>query len=805
MELVAHTPPKVDSTVEYSKDILTVLPHTYHDHICEMLSYGMPLIEHVLSFSSASEALKVTLAQTYKASVMLHDLGKLDEDNQVILRGEASGRLPIDHIDAGVAIANEMENALLGWVIRGHHAPGLVNKSCEKNFNKKIWRYVNIPRDNYMLRGKRHHREEPETQDYENHYQTIAITQKRLQDYKNCQIQACGEYPQVACDLPAEGLTARLMLSCLVDADHTSTANYHLQIPMKTFLPTQAHWQTRLDKLANYVNSLDSTPYAHKSKRNKLRYDLFEHCMKKPLDDSALFMCSASVGLGKTTAVTGYLLRKAIDCNASRFIVIAPFTNILTQTVRTLRKAMVLDDENPEKIVIEHHHKVDFSNKEMRQYTSSWDAPVIVTTAVQFFETLSSANPSRLKKLHNIVGSIIFIDESHACLPPELLALSWQWLKLLSEQWGCKIVFSSGTMVEFWQNEFLVEENDFRQLPELLSESLATTASELEQQRVAFKQIKNPFGKHQLISYIVDELNNFKGSNPCSLIILNTTQSTAFIAHYLAKHLNENSASLSLQQRQVLHLSTVLTPHDRTKIIDEIERRQVDSEWENKPWFLVATSCVEAGVDLDFQFGYRERCSISSYIQVSGRINRHGKRTDAILYDFVIEPDEEINLHPSFERSREIFAQKWSDLIENRDNINTLVTNSLQNLFLNKGKNTEEKARQQLLIEAENKCNFQNVDREYRIISSETYTVITSESIVKTLKLGYFVDWKDIQKHSVQLWFNKIQGFNLIPIPNAQIDKVYSWTDTYEYNDFLGIFAGVIAVDEFFEQTGGLW
>ena len=253
MELVAHTPPKVDSTVEHPKDVLTVLPHTYHDHICEMLSYGMPLIGHVLSFSSNSETLKATLAQTYKASVMLHDLGKLDEDNQVILRGEASGRLPIDHIDAGVAIANEMENALLSWVIRGHHAPGLVNKSCEKSFNKKIWRIIDIPRSNYLLRGRRHHREELEIQDYENHYQTIAITQKRLQEYKERQIQACGAYPKVACNLPAEGLTARLMLSCLVDADHTSTAHYHLQIPMKTFLPAQARWQARLDKLADYV------------------------------------------------------------------------------------------------------------------------------------------------------------------------------------------------------------------------------------------------------------------------------------------------------------------------------------------------------------------------------------------------------------------------------------------------------------------------------------------------------------------------------------------------------------------------
>ncbi|WP_230660569.1 DEAD/DEAH box helicase [Psychrobacter sp. I-STPA10] len=811
MELVAHTPPKAaqGSPVQNSVNIATVLPHTYHDHIQEMLEYGMPLIEYLLEFTAFDKATKEILKQTYKASIMLHDMGKLDKDNQVILRQEKQGRLPIDHIDAGVAIANKMGNELLGWVIRGHHAPGLANKSSEISFNKRIWRNIDIPRDNYLLRGKRHHRQNLEIEDYTNHYQTIAITQQRLQDYKNQQILACGEYPIVACKLPNESLTTRIMLSCLVDADHSSTANYHQQIAMKQFCPASTKWQARLDKLTQYVNDLDQTPYANKSARNQLRHDLFEHCLNRPINASSLEMCSASVGLGKTTAVTAYLLRKAVAYDASRLIIIAPFTNILTQTVRTLRKSMVLSDEDPEETVVENHHKVEFSHKELRQYASSWEAPILVTTAVQFFETLASANPTRLKKLHNIVGSVIFIDESHACLPPELLAISWKWLKLLSEQWGCHIIFSSGSMVEFWQNAYLIEQKDLSYIPELLSDSLLAKANQLEQQRVIYEQITNPLDKHQLITHIVEELKNFDDLRPCSLVILNTTQSSAFIAYYLAKYLEEDTANLALKNRQVLQLSTALTPNDRVKIIDEIERRQKDSEWNDKPWFLVATSCVEAGVDLDFQFGYRERCSVSSYIQVSGRINRHGKRNNAILYDFVITPDDEINQHPAFKRSSEIFADKWAELEQRTTEVNQLVTRALQNDFLHKGVVTEAKKRQKSLIDAENSCDFQNVHDEYKIINSETYTVITNSSIINSLKhslkLGFFVDWKDIQKHSVQLWFNKIQHFHLIPIPNAQIDNVYSWIDTYDYNDFLGIFAGVIEIDTFFEQTGGVW
>ncbi len=807
MELIAHTPPKPSAGEK-------PLPlHTYRAHIQEMLDYGLPLFDYILSFSQFQSETQERLKETFKATLMLHDLGKADEENQRILRQEATGRLPVDHIDAGVAVANNMQNRLLAWLIRGHHAPGLVNYLDERQFQKKLPRnveHINTDKSNdYWLRGKRHKRTNIERADYVEHYKAIEKTNERLDDYLKRQITSCGHFPNIACKLPEAGLTTRLILSCLVDADHTSASHYHQNIPMKTFLPANTRWQARLQQLNHYVSQLDKTPYAQKSPRNQLREDFYQHCLTRDLPEHRLEMCSASVGLGKTTSVTADLLRKAIASNASRLFIIAPFTNILTQTVNTLRKALVLEGESAEATVIEHHHKVEFSDAAMRQYACSWDAPIIVTTAVQFFETLASAYPSRLKKLHHLVGSVIFIDESHACLPPELLAVSWKWLKQLADNWGCHIVFSSGSMVEFWHNEYLVPEARDRQvLPELLSETLVEKMKKLETQRVDYQQL-GMLDKHQLVARVVDDLSIFEQQNsekPCSLIILNTTQSSAFIAYYLAEALGEDpNKPKPLEQRQVLQLSTTITPVDRKRVIAEIERRQKASEWTMRPWYLVATSCVEAGVDLDFQLAYRERCSVASFLQTSGRVNRHGERDAAILYDFSIEKDKEINHHPNFTRSRDIFNNEYPKLVMPQADINRIVTRALQNTFLNNGKATPEKDVQSALVHAENTNNFQTVDESYRIINSETYTVITDKEIVGCLREGRFVDWRQIQNHSVQLWLKKIAHFHLTPIPNAQIDQVYSWIDTYDYNDFLGIFAGVIEVDNFFTIEGGVF
>ena len=793
MDFIAHTPPKENPEWE---------AHRYADHIGEMLDYGLDLFVYVLSFSKLADAEKENLCQTFKAALMLHDMGKLDESIQRIFRGEDSGRLPVDHIEAGVTVADEMKNELLGWLIRGHHAPGLPNKKTEKYFIKQLRQKFQLTLSPYSLRGGRHHRDKL-TADFDKHKVAIDTTNERIEIYKERQIKSCGQWPELSLELPSTSLTPRLMLSTLVDADHGSAACYSQGKPMTRFKPAETRWQQRLLALDSYIGKVvDSSNDPH-SDRNQMRGEFYQCCFDGELFDSRLVACSAPVGLGKTTSVMAYLLRCAIKDDASRIFVIAPFSNIIDQTVKVLRKAVVLDGENATSVVVAHHHKAEFSNKNMRQYAASWQAPIVVTTAVQFFETLASSNPSKLRKLHNVVGAAIFIDESHACLPAELLNVSWYWMKQLADTWRCNLVFSSGSMVKFWNDKYLVSEEGIRTLPDLLSESLKAKTQQAEGRRVIFDRIENSLKRDDLVELLQSDATWEEFINqdkPSCLMILNTVQSAAVIADTLARSLDDKKNELS--DKVVLHLSTALAPKDRDRMLSEVISRQGDSDWNHRPWYLIATSCVEAGVDLDFAIGFRETCSVTSFLQVSGRINRHGKRTFGRLFDFSIFAEDGLNHHPGFNESSDIFNNLWSEIVSDEMDSSELCSKAMRKEL---SRFPVKKAKSELLLSEEQKQGFQEVSAAYKIIDSKTATVIIDVSLVEKLEKGIPVNWQEIQENSVQLWMARIDKLKLQEIRGCHQDGIYSWVDRYEYDaDFLGIMGGILRPETFFKETGGV-
>jgi len=796
MSYLAHTPPKEKPELE---------AHSYASHIGEMLSYGLDLFDYLLSFTTLSDSERKELRQTMKAALMLHDMGKLHESIQCIFRGKGSEGLLIDHIEAGVAIADEMKNELLGWLIRGHHSPGLPSKRTEKYFIKELRKKSDLTLTPYSLRGWRHarHKMKANETDWERHKSEIYITNEGLEKYKKRQRESCGDWPKLSLQLPSSNLTTRLMLSCLVDADHGSTACYSQGKPMVEFQLSATRWKQRLLALKNYVSGVVESSEDPCNDRNQMRGEFYRRCLDGKLFDSRLVACSAPVGLGKTTSVMAYLLRCAIKDDASRIFVIAPFSNIIDQTVKVLRKAVVLDDEDATSVVVAHHHKAEFSNKDMRQYATSWQAPIVVTTAVQFFETLAASNPSKLRKLHNVIGAAIFIDESHACLPTELLNVSWFWMKQLADIWRCSLVFSSGSMVKFWQDSYLINEN-VCDLPDLLSDKLKIKTQQEERKRVSFSKIDEVLTCDKLVELLQSDKTwkeYLYQDKPSCLVILNTVQSAAVIANTLAKKLNDKKNGLS--NKVVLHLSTALAPKDRDKMLNEVVNRQKSSDWNHHPWYLIATSCVEAGVDLDFSVGFRETCSVTSFLQVSGRINRHGKRDFGRLFDFRILAENGLNHHPGFDESSDILQQLWPEMTSDNMDGSKLCSKAVRKEL---SRFPAKKTKSELLISADQKQNFQEVSENYRIIDSGTATVIIDVNVVKKLEMGIFVNWQEIQENSVQLWMAKIDKLELPEIRGCSQDGIYSWINCYEYDaEFLGIMGGILQPEIFFRETGGLF
>lgn len=750
-----------------------------------MVAYGEAVAGNMLAFyGPGSKGLVQEWASSLILALHVHDLGKVDPANQEVLAGHKKGRLPVDHIDAGVAVAERMNNHLAAWLVRAHHSPGLASKTAEKH----IRRHLKISE---LLRGARYNRSQGFVgeDDLNKHLRIIGETDGKLDEYLSIHERVCGNLPHLSANLPDQALTTRLLMSCLVDADHSSAASYSSGEEMPHPILPDPMWDRRLKALEQYILNLPRDKTNEENQRNNMRQELFQICLSSELLEGPIVSCAAPVGLGKTTAVVAYLLRVAKQNNLRRIFVVAPFTNIISQTVKRLRAALVLDDEQPEQIVAEHHHRLDLGDPSLRQYSTLWKAPIIVTTAVQFFESLASAQPSALRKIHNLPGSGVFIDESHACLPPHLMRQTWHWINLLAKHWSCYFVLASGSLVRFWKYSDIVGE--VADIPEITGEQYYEKARRLEKRRVQFARLSE--SALSVEEFLESLIQNGK-QKYCSLIILNTVQSAAVVAQSLAEKFGEQTME-SLSERRILHLSTALAPFDREKILDEIKLRQSNLEWKGRDWYLVATSCVEAGVDLDFDLGYRERCSVTSFFQTAGRINRHGVRSGAILYDFCFAEGNILSKHPGFRSSANIFSSMWSKIIDMNSDINHLSTLAIcREAVVRAGDQLESK----VLYEHELSHNFQEVNELFRVIDSDTVTAIVNPGVVEKIRNNAPIRWTEIQNHSVQIWKHKLIDLKLDPIGKSE--DLFLWTYAYDPL-FLGYMKGLLPLKSITQNT----
>lgn len=759
---IAHSSPKHD--IDQS-------PHLYVDHIHEVERLGMRYAQEIFDYANSVHDNIASLSASLRLALRVHDVGKLEPKNQDVLSGKLRGKLPYDHVDGGVAVALSKKDTLAAWLIRAHHAPGLASTTEERalpGWTGSLW-----------LRGCRYKRGNYERVFIEKHKRLIKETDGLLTELIRKHEETCThKLADNDTTIPKDALTTRLLLSCLVDADHSDTARYYAGNSVEdTLSSVSVRWAERLNKLESHIKQLSGGD----QERKKLRDELFNQCHAYDSRDRIL-SCAAPVGLGKTTAVLANLIGCARDRNLRRIFVIAPYTNIIKQTADKLRKILVLDGEDPNVVVGEHHHRVEFSSKELRQYTQLWKTPIVVTTAVQFFETLASASPSSLRKLHALPGSAIFVDECHACVPPSLMRQTWYWIKQLATHWSCHFVLASGSLVKFWESDEIVGAENKMIVPSIMSDDFFINAQKAEQLRVTPFSIND--GAAIKKSKLLGHIHSNKTGIGSKLIILNTVQSAAVIAKDLQTE-KENSEPLALSDRSVLHLSTALTPHDRKRIIVELEKRQSkNSHWRKQNWYLVATSCVEAGVDLDFDFGYRERCSVASFLQTAGRVNREGLNKKSAVYDFSLQEFGGITKHPMFDDSVKIFERHWGKIVSGDYSLDKLSTRAL--IEENRRRESNDKFVSNL-YKREQQCDFQQVQEQFKIIGDETVTVIVDLKLQEQLCSGSLVSYQEIQNNSVQIWGNKIKNLDLRQYDASR--GVYFWNYGYDA-DVLGYMSG---------------
>lgn len=392
---------------------------------------------------------------------------------------------------------------------------------------------------------------------------------------------------------------SRMLFSCLVDADRLDT---------ERFMDVQS-WQQRghstsiatlLPKLEAHIRMLQSS--SADTEVNRIRQKVQEQCRRMSQKEKGFYSLTVPTGGGKTLSSLLWAMKHAASHSMNRIIIAIPYTSIIVQTARLLKK--IFGEEN----VLEHHSNFnpdDVKNKEMREKlklaTENWDYPIIVTTNVQLFESLFGNKPSVCRKLHNIVNSVIILDEVQT-LPTDFLQPIVDALKAYRKLFGVSVLFTTASQpvlcgkIKGAQSEL----NGIECITEIIPNEFALH-DQLRRVTIEFDDKGNTYNE---IAAKVSQYNKV-------LCIVNTRKD--------AKELYDRLPNEGVK----IHLSRMMCP---AHVGDAIERIKELLQDASQPIVrVIATQLVEAGVDIDFPVVFRQEAGLDSILQAAGRCNREGK------------------------------------------------------------------------------------------------------------------------------------------------------------------------------------
>ena len=391
----------------------------------------------------------------------------------------------------------------------------------------------------------------------------------------------------------------RMLFSCLTDGDFLDTEKH--MAPGKAVLrPAESDLSDLAQILENHINQLQHQ--AESTKVNMLRAQILSECRQAALQQPGLFSLTVPTGGGKTLSSMAFALAHGLRCGHKRIIYVIPYTSIIEQNARVFRD--VFGDD----AVLEHHsnyepRKEDFKT---RLASENWDSPIVVTTNVQFFESLFACRGSRCRKLHNIAQSVIILDEVQA-LPSEFLLPCLEVIRELTKHYQCSIVLCSATQPAVQHGP------DFSSGLQNVKEITSNPLSLYQQlKRVAVQYIGR-----QTDNEIIHQLNQ----NRQVLCIVNTRKH--------AKSLFEGLAS----QDNTFHLSASMYPQHRSGVLQKINAALNNGT----PCRVISTQLIEAGVDIDFAVVYRAMAGLDSIAQAAGRCNREGRLRSGQVFVFESE------------------------------------------------------------------------------------------------------------------------------------------------------------------------
>lgn len=661
---------------------------------------------------------------------LLHDIGKYSDAFQDKIKNNTGKQ--VDHSTAGMKTCFEEGRwyPFLGYCIAGHHA-GMPDCGGSSDTGSAP-----------TLEG----RKKKKIEIYDAYKSEIEIPELSELPFD----------PQKTSDPDFSiSMLLRMIYSCLVDADFLDTESFMSNGEVQR--DSGEKMEILLERLETYIT--DWLGNKELESVNGRRTEILKHCLSCGEKEKGVFQLTVPTGGGKTIASLAFALKHAVKNKMDRVIYVIPYTSIIEQNAEVFRK--ILGEQN----VLENHYNVDYESTEelkmMQLAAENWDKPVVVTTNVQFFESLFSNRSSKCRKLHNIANSVIIFDEAQM-LPTDYLKPCLAVMEELVNQFRSSIVLCTATQPA---------------LQSLLRTNIKMTelCPRVQEQFRFFKR-----ASFENLGKIREEelIEKLKGEYQ-ALCIVNTKK-------------RAQSLYKKMEGDGVFHLSTTMYPKHRRQILETIRKCLK----EGKRCILISTSLVEAGVDLDFRSVYRQLSGVDSMIQAAGRCNREGKRDveDSIVSIFQFDQKENV---PGQQRQIDISKV----LIADGKDISSLdgIQQYFHSLYHLEGTNLDKK---NILGLFQNKnYQFATAAKKFKLIEEDTTTIFISrepeaKEILQQIKnQGYTKrTMRRAGQYCVQLYANdieKLRGAGMLREISGDINDFVELVSEEQYTEDMGLDLGI--------------
>lgn len=660
---------------------------------------------------------------------MLHDIGKYSEEFQRKIQEDTNDR--VDHATAGAQVCKERGGyySILSYCIAGHHAglPDYGNTAMSSSlcgrWKKRICDY---------------HAYKDEIKIPKLDTDPIVFSKDRNMDF-------------------ALGTFIRMLYSCLVDADFLDTESFMKNGDTgRNSGESMETLQNRLEKrISEWLKNTDTDTI------NGRRTEILKNCIKEGKQKEGIFRLTVPTGGGKTLASLAFALEHAVKNHKDRIIYVIPYTSIIEQNAQVFRE--ILGEDN----VLENHCNVDYESSEefkpMQLASENWDKPVVVTTNVQFFESLFANKSSKCRKLHNIANSVVILDEAQM-LPMDYLKPCTAMLQELVDGYRTSIVLCTATqptLDAFFRENALIKE----------------LCPRMEEQFQFFQRVN-----YQNLGKIRwdDLLEKLKRENN-ALCIVNTKKAAQMIYK-------------EIDGEGIYHLSTSMYPKHRKRVLKKIRERLKN----NEKCIVISTSLVEAGVDLDFTRVYRQIAGLDSMIQAAGRCNREGKRklSDSMVYIFDLEESYPVQSQRQQMDVSKGILQDYADIADLK-----AITDYFTRLYHYRGTSLDKKKIMDEFQKME--CNFAKVAKEFRLIEENTRVIFINrepeaDELLQELRIKgvtrermrkagqYCIQVYDNEK-SENSFFDKLNGAGMLKPISEEMQDFYELAAGEQYSEEYGL------------------